>query len=1229
MSEIDSELDRLLAGSPASPDSTPSPDAGVVGPPAQGDGLNYAFGDPQYPYYVPGQQAPEAPATGIDRSHHKQWLSNPVVRDRIIALTKQEVGGQGPGAQLKFMESLFNRSDSRFQGDVMRVLNQSDYYPNLGSPASLSNKDRESMGPLLERVVNENTNESNYATGNSSFDPKTGRVVGFNKGVETSYDNGEHYGVEGPDMAWAQGKGFSGQGGATNAVALASAKPKSVDDELDTLLGKPGQPTMGVTGAEGGPGVTPPAVAGSDDSATKEIMGSMNRSLADLIGYPVDVLTHVADIVSSKMTGDPTRFDWKDGMPGPFQQDVRDAFKSVGINIDSDMTRRYGKMGQNMFNGLATIVGMQAALPKIATQVGAAGMPALRAALQSVYESIKANPFASVMQDLGASAGSTVGEEKGGPLGAAVGGIIGGISTTPIEYATRKLGRVGMGIAERIGKAATGLVEANAPASLLAKKPNVAAMTDPQILGLHQRATQEYDGILENIDRAAASVRQLRKEKAPVQAQYDAQKELFDLQGQRRAIESTLNDFEKALPPDVRTKVAIRPAWADPNVPRRFAEEQVAGQLQSIEDAVTASISKLPPPEKVAGDYSIAVRKGLEEAEKYGRNVESAMWQRTPLKAEVPTEGLTDMLNKQTTEWAANGTHRSFIPTQFVNDMKALINPVTATGMVRLYKPTVQELTSLKTAIRQARFANQIKGGPAELGANMVKLEQMINKGIADALPGDISIQQARAISTKYHDLFSRSNLYDVLASGKRGVPKVYPEQTIPYLMDRYPGLQDILTMTRDKQMWKRTPGQPDAYPYANVDGQGPVMADGRKQIEHNAENAIVAGVNEQFKAANYDPAQMSKIAGQVAEKARPFARVAVGLDKMSQELASHVEERKMIEKSALYRYIQADPANAVRRIFAAKDPTKEAASLMRTFVGDPDAKEGFVASVIDESLRRARIKPDGVDPQGLHDVIHDPRWEPMIKSVLGDRYARLDRLTKIAIMKENGDLERLGSYQRDAIMFLGRNFGATHLGHITRRIMNLIPFGGGGGIQSAQYGAAVVKKFLTEKLASWDAGTTLHNAIRNPDFENFMLSSAIPKSPQEVEATVQTARRAVRNMVAVEQAAQSYWNGMGQKSKLSDDEKAGIEVAHAIASQYHVNPEGFQAMLEHGGQAPNRVEDRTKLGAPEALDAARAIMGQPRQSVNPFSVPANEAITEGARAIGSQNPIFRAMRPR
>lgn len=139
--------------------------------------------------------------TGLaaSRTNFNSELSNPAVLNQLYAMTRAEVGGQGPEAQQAFMESIFNRANSRGMS-LEQTLGDKNYFPQ--STFDAANRYASQANPVtyddLLSKVREGSNISNYATGNASG------TVGFAGGPMTYASGGERFGIEGPDKAWAQ-----------------------------------------------------------------------------------------------------------------------------------------------------------------------------------------------------------------------------------------------------------------------------------------------------------------------------------------------------------------------------------------------------------------------------------------------------------------------------------------------------------------------------------------------------------------------------------------------------------------------------------------------------------------------------------------------------------------------------------------------------------------------------------------------------------------------------------------------------------------------------------------------------------------------------------------------------------------------------------------------------------------------------------------------------------------
>lgn len=189
--------------------------------------------------FVPDQAGTIVPKTGLGRGRFLNELQDPAIRNRLIAYTRAEVGGQGPEAQQAFMETIFNRATSRRQS--LRDTLAGSYFPAITHSRArqpVGAAAQSSYGDIISRVL-AGSNITNYATGNASGN------VGFAGGPQTFASGGERFGIEGPDKGWwtrigaegptgPLGVGYTGSGvgiGTSGTVApglsLAKLQPKS------------------------------------------------------------------------------------------------------------------------------------------------------------------------------------------------------------------------------------------------------------------------------------------------------------------------------------------------------------------------------------------------------------------------------------------------------------------------------------------------------------------------------------------------------------------------------------------------------------------------------------------------------------------------------------------------------------------------------------------------------------------------------------------------------------------------------------------------------------------------------------------------------------------------------------------------------------------------------------------------------------------------------------------
>ena len=198
-------------------------------------------------------QATEASPFRLTRERIQRELQdNPELARRFDANTTAEVGTD-PEKRRWYQALTMDRAVQTGQ-PLSAIVNAPDYYPRM------TTRQTRTTGMGVDQSLFEGANPANYATGNASFDPKTGRWVGFAGGPQTTtFGTGrgmELGGIEGQSgIPYAREMGYMGP----TRTAIGPGGPQG--NQISPMGGW--ETTVGaVTGAPGGVGYTNPARAG-------------------------------------------------------------------------------------------------------------------------------------------------------------------------------------------------------------------------------------------------------------------------------------------------------------------------------------------------------------------------------------------------------------------------------------------------------------------------------------------------------------------------------------------------------------------------------------------------------------------------------------------------------------------------------------------------------------------------------------------------------------------------------------------------------------------------------------------------------------------------------------------------------------------------------------------------------------------------------------------------------
>ena len=154
------------------------------------------------------QQAREVSPFVLTRERIQRELEdNPALARTFDVNTTAEVGSAAD-ARRKYQATVIDRAVQ--QGRTLgQTVNDPNYYPDQTLAA------RRGAGYDVDPALWEGANPASFATGNASYDPKTGRNVGFAGGPQTAISGSgrgaEWYGIEGPaGLEYARIMGYGG-----------------------------------------------------------------------------------------------------------------------------------------------------------------------------------------------------------------------------------------------------------------------------------------------------------------------------------------------------------------------------------------------------------------------------------------------------------------------------------------------------------------------------------------------------------------------------------------------------------------------------------------------------------------------------------------------------------------------------------------------------------------------------------------------------------------------------------------------------------------------------------------------------------------------------------------------------------------------------------------------------------------------------------------------------------
>lgn len=534
---------------------------------------------------------------------------------------------------------------------------------------------------------------------------------------------------------------------------------------------------------------------------------------------------------------------------------------------------------------------------------------------------------------------------------------------------------------------------------------------------------------------------------------------------------------------------ALRPMAADIEVPKQYAVDQIAGDLQQVDTEVSNAIQSVPrkgPPEV----WATKVRAKIEKIRKVAGRVEDRMWARVPKKvsatASMPI--LTDFVKVLRKE-LVQGSPRAF-PDRFVEEIEGIMEGTKPTlapngRVMKQGQPvTIGRLLALRsdleTSIRAGRVA--AASGDARITPGLVgnweRLSAKVLETIEAAAPGNVALQQARDYTKSIHDMFSRGPLGNLLKRTKQGGDMVSDADTVDALLRSRGGPEAVSEASR-----AFAPGGK-----LTSTAMRPVNTTLSKDFEDTVrtmyrETIPVGTTPEQANALT------QKFIDSHLPTLRTFSGVADDMNDASQRIAAALSRKADIETSALQKYAQKDASIAIKGIFTNPNPTATARELMGTFRNDPAALSGLKGGMLDELLTSTRSMGTRLQAslaphsklRGAFEAVFSPQ-----------EMARLDRIVKLGVELEGGEGLKASRILRSGGVVAARILFA-QLGRGISR------FTGGGTIQTPAITANIGKTLAEKAFGFFRANEIIKAAVTDPTWEKF-LYSRVPGTLREAK---------------------------------------------------------------------------------------------------------------------------------
>ena len=805
----------------------------------------------------------------------------------------------------------------------------------------------------------------------------------------------------------------------------------------------------------------------------------LNRGIASVLGMPVDLANLALKYTGMPVSDQPfggsasiesgmSRFGRATGaqmVPGVDQQPEtpaeyigRGVGESVGMLVPG-----YGaaRLAASSANPLVAGVGQRIAQAPVGSSTGRFGQ----------FVAPTSTVAGELASGAGAGAGRFVGEEYnpdspyGGMIGELVGGVSPGLAGMLLRYGptglvTRAVGRAREAQADptRAPGRLQSLTADPEAAAVAAETPTIADLTPAQ-------RTQEP--LLLSLERAVA-------QSDPTIAQA--------LRDRAEAAQATLLEETRAL-------------GGDPTQTRAFLEtrrDELNAALQArVEQARTQASERVAAlePSSTAEDASRVVREEFEKAYKASRNQENTLWNKIPKEVQIDTTPLFAEFDKLVANTARTQQHN--IPEYARGFLAPNKKGERLFGELEIPSELQGFRSEMLDIARRASDAGQ--PNQARIAGDLAKATLKTMNSLGD-IGGPYAL--ARDFSRRLNETFTEGPA-GRLVDTRGGAPVIPAEMTLTSLIGEggvKGGVAEsaLRTATNESEIVQNAVQD---YLTRSLRNRA-VTAEGRIKPE-----AAVSWMRSNEALLEQYPELRETVTNALEAQTR-----ARGAEARQIGVSRNLENPR---ETAIARFLEGNPDDAVTRIFRADNPVEAATSLRRSAARDSSgaALAGLRGAFVNNILARSRsVTPNGEVFSGsaILDALNGPRQRAVFEAVFSPE--ELNRLRQIgteftALERARGDLPDVGGVvvasQNRLINRLAQLGGAA----VGRKISQVT---GTGNIQTPAIASSALNNFVTN-IGSDRAERLISRAVTDQVlFAALMRDARLPQQQDEAVRRLQ-----------------------------------------------------------------------------------------------------------------------------